>query len=197
MMASRSPIHRNLDRLVDDYQHRFGPGRGDERERYASMSDLQTAIRNAPLARRADQKCESHQRRIGLAQLKVFEASLQRVGRMIGRCRSFDMLHGIIKQHKTEGIGTLTIYDTAVRIGAYLRLAPERVYLHAGTREGARSLSLDTSTGYLDIEDVPLALRCLTADEIEDFLCIFKESLRGAGTPRGCSPRPTRRPRPC
>jgi hypothetical protein len=34
------------------------------------------------------------------------------------------------------------VYDIAHRIGAYLRREPEAVYLHAGTREGARALNL-------------------------------------------------------
>jgi hypothetical protein len=36
------------------------------------------------------------------------------------------------------GIGRLTVYDVATRIGAHVDLAPERAYLHAGTATGAK-----------------------------------------------------------
>jgi hypothetical protein len=53
----------------------------------------------------------------------------------------------------------------------YLRR--EAVYLHAGTREGARALNLSGKT--IDVRE----LRKLSAEEIEDCLCIYKDALRG------------------
>ena len=42
-----------------------------------------------------------------------------------------------------RGIGVLTVYDVATRIAAHLDLEPARVYVHAGTAEGARALGLN------------------------------------------------------
>ena len=76
------------------------------------------------------------------------------------------------------GIGPLTIYDTACRIGAYLAVEPSKIYLHAGTRSGASALGLDSDNSTLSITDLPKAFQCLKASEIEDCLCIYKEDLQ-------------------
>jgi hypothetical protein len=44
------------------------------------------------------------------------------------------------------GIGTLTASDTALRIGGFLKLQPDRVYLHAGTKDGAKLFGLGDRT---------------------------------------------------
>jgi hypothetical protein len=76
------------------------------------------------------------------------------------------------------GIGELYIYDTSLRIGAKLNLYPKKVYLHAGTRRGARALGLKADTS-LNVPDLPSEFRCLLPYEIEDVLCIFKEGIQG------------------
>jgi hypothetical protein len=176
---------RKLERLVDQHLRRFALHRRAEQERFAQMPDLATAIRDAALARRADGKCEDHQRRVGLARLGPFEQSLQQARDAIAQCRTFDDLHAIVCEHRTEGVGPLTVYDTAVRVGAYLGLAPEKLYLHTGTRKGARALRLDASSDYLEPNGLPLPRRRLSPDETEDFLCIFKDAFRGRSRSRG------------
>jgi hypothetical protein len=94
------------------------------------------------------------------------------------------------------GIGELTVYDTAVRIGARFQLEPDRVYLHAGTRDGAKALlDVDGPREAIERDELPAQLRVLSPREIEDLLCIYKDALRasraGAGrrpaAGRGCS----------
>jgi hypothetical protein len=53
-----------------------------------------------------------------------------------GNCSSFDELFQMVDNAigGIHGIGPLTVYDTACRIGEYLNLKPEKIYLHAGTR---------------------------------------------------------------
>ena len=94
-------------------------------------------------------------------------------------CKSFHELHTVIGEllSPISGLGELYIYDTAVRIGAYLGLAPEFVYLHAGTRKGARALGLGRGRAYLEIRELPGPLQALSADEAESFLCIFRALL--------------------
>ena len=55
---------------------------------------------------------------------------------------------------------------------------PERVYLHRGTRKGARALGLDWRADSLDPRVLPKELADLEPREIEDFLCIYKDCLR-------------------
>ena len=66
------------------------------------------------------------------------------------------------------------VYDTVLRIGAKLDLFPDRVYLHCGTREGARALGLKWRDPWLKVDELPRELRRLKPHEIEDFLCIYK-----------------------
>ena len=170
---------RKLEQLVAHYLRCFAPCRQADQERFAKMPDLATAIRNASLARRADGKCESHQRRVGLTRLKHFERSLRQVHDVIAQCRTFRDLHTVVSEKRIDGIGPLTVYDTAVRIGAFLRVAPENVYLHTGTRKGAKMLGLIASSGCVEPEELPPPLRRLSPDDVENFLCIFKDAFWG------------------
>jgi hypothetical protein len=63
------------------------------------------------------------------------------------------------------------------------------IYLHAGTREGARRLGLDTSGPTLGVDEIPKGLCALTPREIEDVLCIYKDALsdRASGVPTASS----------
>jgi hypothetical protein len=98
------------------------------------------------------------------------------------RATSFDDLHERVGAAigSLQGIGELTVYDTALRIGAKLGHLPKAVYLHAGTRAGARALGLDWKAEVLPIRAFPAELRVLAPHEIEDCLCIFKDRLKKA-----------------
>ena len=106
---------------------------------------------------------------------KPFASS--RIGEL-KRYRDFDKLIRIVDKEtgSISGIGDLAVYDFALRIGTRLRRLPERVYLHAGTREGAKALGLNLN-GRASIEmcELPRALHVLKPWEAEDVLCIFKD----------------------
>lgn len=55
---------------------------------------------------------------------------------------------------------------------------PKMVYVHAGTRAGAKAMGLDIRRPYLKLDELPTPLRTLPAHEIEDLLCIFKDRLK-------------------
>ena len=55
-------------------------------------------------------------------------------------------------------IGDLTVYDISTRIGAFLKLEPNRIYLHAGTRIGARALLPVTGRAWI-IRGPPAAVK--------------------------------------
>jgi hypothetical protein len=76
-----------------------------------------------------------------------------------------------------KGLGKLYAYDVAHLIGAHLNLSPERVYLHAGTRKGARALGFPSALEYLTPSQLPSELQILKPYEMEDFLCIYKAFL--------------------
>jgi hypothetical protein len=88
-------------------------------------------------------------------------------------------LHLLIERQigPIRGIGDLTVYDITHRIGAYIRRQPDVVYLHASTRKGARALHLSGKA--IELSEFPTEFRRLSAAEIEDCLCIYKDALRG------------------
>ena len=57
------------------------------------------------------------------------------------------------------------VYDTAVRIGAYLNLEPEEVYLHAGTKKGAAALGFKHRKT-IDPKVLPREFQSLSAVEL-------------------------------
>ena len=101
------------------------------------------------------------------------------------KCRTFDELHNIVQECKVKGFGELAIYDTAMRIASFMNIEPDRVYLHAGAREG---LSILESKGYfkegsankkyLEITEMPLPMQRLKAAEVEHFLCAKKDKMK-------------------
>jgi hypothetical protein len=132
------------------------------------------------LARTPEGKRYNHQRRLCHGLLQV-------VARKLGRARlnlatDFDDLHAKIEEviGSLHGVGELMVYDTALRIGAKLNHWPKRVYLHAGTRAGARALGLDWRAKSLPMSAFPKVLQQLKPYEVEDVLCIFKDQLESA-----------------
>lgn len=148
------------------------------RQFHAAQTSLSSAIEIAALCKTAEGKRQSHQRRLSASTLRLALAALVRCD--LSTCKTFDELFQTIDDAigGIHGIGELTVYDVAERIGAYLNLEPEKVYLHAGTRVGARALGLGRGTDTLEIRELPSAFRRLTPGEIEDCLCIYKDELK-------------------
>jgi hypothetical protein len=140
---------------------------------------LGDAILKAGTARTPSGKCHDHQRRVGNVALNRFTKKLLNAEQAIRRARDFGRLHEIVHSvgKSMPRIGALTIYDTAHRIGAYLGLEPDKVYLHTGTLDGARKLGLATGNGVLDKSQLPKEFHRLKPYEIEDCLCIYKDKI--------------------
>jgi hypothetical protein len=170
---------RSLEQIVDRYICDYRPDAAREIAFYAGQPSLRHAIELAALSITEEGKRHPHQRRIPSAVLSEARDRLLRV-RLDG-CSSFDALHTCITDEigDIRGIGELTIYDISTRIGAHLSLEPEYVYLHAGTRAGARALGINASDR-LDAASLPSPFSRLRPREIEDCLCIYKNSLRPA-----------------
>jgi|SRR6185437_5545027 len=179
-----------LDEIVEDYIRYERPGAREEMQEFADEDSLSAAIRRAALCKTKDGKRHQHQRRIPGELLEDVEARLQSIRRKLSNAKNFAVLHDFIENEigELKGIGELTAYDIAHRIGASLRKSPTLVYLHRGTREGAAILGFRGRT--LDSAMLPAAFSRLTPAEIEDCLCIYKNELRSeANRPRrkaGC-----------
>lgn len=125
-----------------------------------------------------------HQHRLVGQTLEDFSNILLTMEGRIRKCKEFDILFEIVKSCKISGIGELTIYDTALRIGSYLNVLPTRVYLFRGAREGAMILF---KKGYLIdvklkkfgttllVSNFPKEFNHLEPFQIEQLLCIYKK----------------------
>lgn len=139
---------------------------------------LKAAIRRAALCLLQNGKRHPHQYRIPGSLLDQVEARLQAIAVTLQRARDFAALQDLVDREisSLDGISELTVYDIAHRIGAYLKKAPQLVYLHRGTRTGAAVFGLRGRT--IRPDQLPAAFSRLTPSEIEDCLCIYKDYLK-------------------
>jgi len=164
----------SLASLIRVYRYKYGPRLIAYLDYFERLNSLDDAIRFACHGR--DGKIHSHQRRIGRVKLEQARKSLVKHSDEIAACESFGELLNLVEKRtaRIERFGVLTVYDTSLRLGAHLKLWPEIVYLHAGTKKGCKALGVDTGDGTVDMEGLPKPLRVLVPYQAEDFLCIFK-----------------------
>ena len=168
---------RSLKTLVAEF---LRSPQGDDAERtfFREMPSLELAIHHAATATWEDGKRFRHQNLITRRAIPHAKAALNRTVAEVRACSSFHELHilleGILEPIK--GLGPLYIYDAAARLGYYLSLAPEYVYLHCGSREGAKALGLDYNREYLEKHQLPDPLRALSPAQTESFLCVYKDA---------------------
>jgi len=143
-----------------------------ELQHYAQQATLEDVITLTSQGQR-----HPHQRRLKQEVLVTVKDNLLKRCQALHDSVSFDAILSIVYACSVPGFGALAHYDTALRIGAWRSLLPDKVYMHAGTRIGARNLGLDVSRGYLVLEEIPVQLRQLEPYEIEDALCLYKGDL--------------------
>lgn len=167
----------DLASIANSYRRNFRPRAERELSWFVDQPDLAAALDLATQAVSSRGKRYSHQWRISRSAMSQARQALLSAHNLIQECGSFADLYHLIEDlvGDIHGIGSLYIYDTALRIGAYLRLSPEQIYLHRGTRIGARNLGLPYQKEALSPSEVPSAFRELEPFEIEDVLCIFKD----------------------
>lgn len=172
---------RSLRDIVTDYKERYRDRAAAELHFFACMPSLEMAVTEASQARMPNGKRWPHQRRIAAEVINEAARKLQRAD--FTSARSFEGVHQVIENsvRSLQGIGELYQYDTALRIGAYLKKLPESVYLHAGTRIGAAALGFDPRARSIELGRLPVELCELQPYEVEDVLCIYKEWLSVMG----------------
>lgn len=168
----------SLDAAVRAYQQRAVHKGALELEGFAKEPTIQAAVSRAGLAERFNGKRwvrYDHQR---LIPRHALEAARERLlAAPLARCTTFHELFLAVDAaiRNIKRIGELMVYDTALRVGARLGLEPDKVYLHSGTRVGARRLGLDSRAQWIERSDLPPQLQSLPLWQVEDILCIYKE----------------------
>ncbi|MGD0797735.1 MAG: hypothetical protein ABR910_08430 [Acidobacteriaceae bacterium] len=167
-----------LDEIVRDYIRHYRDASRAEMRIFSEERSVDAAIQKAALCVWSNGKRHPHQRRIPKAVLQEAWGRLHAIRRNLARAVDFEVLHCLVDREIgcIRGIGALTVYDVAHRVGAYFGMAPTVVYLHAGTTIGAAVFGLKGNT--IQRTMLPEAFAELTAAEIEDCLCIYKEQLR-------------------
>jgi hypothetical protein len=149
-----------------------------ELNRFRNMPSLVDAIRTAADSKDKDGVPYPHQgKNWNFWPDAIPEATriLSSAERDFQGCHTFEQIHRLVKDltRRITGLGKLYCYDVAFRIGAFRGdgYLPQRVYLHAGTRQGAKWLGLPWKRDYLEMSDLPEALRQRPAWEVENILC--------------------------
>ena len=164
-----------LDEIVSTYIRECRPRVRAEMCFFETLPSLTAATSNAvrPGGRKHD-----HQFRIPPALLDEAERRLRAAAGGLAQASDFAAFHRLVESEirTLRGIGDLAVYDVAHRLGAFLGKVPALVYLHCGTKKGAAILGFRGKA--LDPKLLPPAFSRLTAAEIEDCLCIYKDQLR-------------------
>lgn len=134
---------RPLSRLVAEYLARDGgcTSPPDEVASFRRASTLRTAIEHAGTCTDWDGMRFSHQYRIPAPTLARFVRRLLGSEALLRLYGTFDYVHEIVQGCRERGIGSLTVYDVALRIGAKLGKLPTKVgYLSGDGTRLSRSL---------------------------------------------------------
>lgn len=186
---------KSLNKLVDDYRSCHKPHLENELNYYRGINELADALMAAGLFWQNENEIHNHQYRINKESKKLFSRNLRNVS--MGEVSTFADLYNRIFSCRVKGVGSLTIYDTALRLGAHLKMLPDGIYLHAGAYVGYKNL-----LGKVPIpqiipysQDIKELFNGLMPYEIENFLCIYKDDFKELGrvikskcspvTPRG------------
>lgn len=136
---------------------------------------------------KASKGCHPHQYHIYDFAKKQFLIDLQNHQAAIYNSTDFNDLYGNIEKFcKKKRIGELTIYDTAMRLGAFLEkhkggsFKPQMVFLHNGAMEGAKKLFRRGKIAKPSSRMLPSVFtKCFSnkeAWEVEEILCIYKDN---------------------
>lgn len=181
-----------FEAIVDNYLKNHREDAEAQFAQFRHAATLEEAISRAALCLLDDGKRHSHQYRIPAKALREAQHRLLQRKKEINGCSTFSQLHELVESKIRDiyGIGELTVYDVATRIGIWRGLEPEFIYLHAGTRKGAIAIGFGGNAKILEKADLPKEFKNLTPSEIEDCLCIYKDWLKDVRLygPISCAP---------
>lgn len=188
---AREPLD-TLEACIRDFQWRRAPGGGmdvfadDIPAMCAEAKDFDAAVWIAVACKRRNGKMHSHQTKVKKDARREFGYRIiERYNNngVVHTPHTFDALYDEMWDLRPAGIGPLTNYDVATRLGGYLELAPDQIYLHTGARMGWDAMwngawhYRPRNQYRIPLRSWPLPLRYLSADMAEDFLCTYRSAL--------------------
>lgn len=177
-----------LDACVRDFLWRRAPGGGmdvkadDIPAMCAEAETFDEAVWIACASKRRNGRMHTHQTKVKVDARREFGWAIIGCAEFLSCQTDFDAFHDILWEIRPAGIGPLTCYDVATRVGAYLRLEPQQIYLHTGARLGWNAMwgerrEAGVQDGRVSRNFWPPALLRLSADMAEDFLCTYRDAL--------------------
>ena len=171
-----------FENIITDYRKQFNKTASNQN--FREKKNLATAITNAIKSK----GYSNHQRLVNNNALESFANELLKREIEISKVEDFPALIEIVKVGYTIwGIGELTVYDTSERIGLFLGIEPDAVYLHKGTMTGAKELfgtafksKVIARDGFSMIakDSFPQEFQKCSCAEIEDILCMYKKDFK-------------------
>ncbi len=168
--------------LVKEYLDQYRDCYKSEDEWWRESSTWEEALKKAWNSRLCDGKMHGHQCRVAHKLPEGLKISLD-ANVQPDRFKNFHQLYSWIKSITTDvkGLGATTTYDVAQRLGVWMNMQPEFVYLHAGAAKGAKHLGIEGESVLLSA--FPNEIQKLGATHAENFLCIYKKELAAAKIP--------------
>ena len=166
----------DLEVLVEDYLCHYEDTYKSEERWWAESLTWEEALKRAWNSLIENGKMHRHQCHVAdkLPEgLKIaLDANVQP-----NRFKNFDQLYIWVKSITTDvkGLGDTTTYDVAQRLGVWMKMQPELVYLHASAAKGAKKLGIKGESVPLSI--FPDEIQRLGATHAERFLCKYKDQI--------------------
>lgn len=174
------PVGATQTDIVRHYLRFRRPILHEELQWFAGQSSFALLLDEAVHARDKWGKRLSHQRRLvkhviptAYKLLTARESALQKAASFAELFDLVDSTLGAIPRS-----GDLYAYDTALRVGAWLRLYPTTVFLQTGALAGAKKLSCSLKARSVPLAHFPEPFHALAPFEVENLLCCYKAVLR-------------------
>ena len=186
---------KSLQLILDDYNRRIqvvdaetSKGWHAILDFYGNLPDWKTAVEEAGWFHfDASGRCHDHQYRIYRPAKDQFLNDLRKNSAAIQNSANFEELYENIERFsKKSGIGELAVYDTAMRLGAFLEkhkggsFKPQKVFLHNGAMKGAKVLFgrrlLVRPCSRMPLSAFAELFPQKEAWEVEEILCIYKDN---------------------
>lgn len=136
------------------------------------------ALERAWISCFADGKMHRHQYRVSSKLAQGLKVSREDAA-LPEHFETFEKLYDWVESvaNQVKGLGAMTTYDVAQRLGMWLDLSPNVVYLHAGTAEAAKKFGIEGKIAPLSA--FPPEIQALGCAHAENFLCIYKSEIQG------------------
>ncbi len=176
---------KSIQSILDDYNTNCS---NEALKYYDSLPDWESAVEEAGRFHfDASGRCHDHQCRIYRIAKEQFLNDLRENSVEIQNCANFEELYDNIERFcKKSGIGELAVYDTAMRLGAFLErhkgrsFKPQKVFLHNGAMNGAMVLFgrrlLTRPCSRMSLSAFAELFPQKEAWEVEEILCIYKDN---------------------